>query len=329
MNEPITLGLKHSKFNLELSKTETMLCFKSYFETELLECVNDFCLYQVKGTPKQILNCLQRLALTKEAHIFSKTQKLKDLAKLFDLKQGPNTTFKVEIIKPENKQKRLELINKEANKILESKFSEKISLTKPDLTISVFKNQTGLLIWTNKDTTNTRKAHLKPAPHPSGIDPRLAKAMINLAGTKQEALDPFCGAGGILEEIKLMNLKYIGTDISWKMINLARINLKSKDNLYCKDAFTWNKNVECIVTDLPYGKNTKLDGELTNLINKFFEHFKDLTNKIVVCCPNKYDLETPAKKNNWNLIFHTDIYIHGSLTRRIHVFEKKQKQKTL
>ena len=325
MNSKITLAIKLSKFNLELSKAEALLCLKAYFETELISCVDDFCFFKVQRNPKLILKALSRLAFAKEAFIISENcdlANLEKLAHLFNLPIGLNSSFKIHLPFPP-KQSKLDLINKVASNVLDSSFSGKISLSNPDLVICYFEalDFLGLLIWSNKDVFRTRRAHLKPAPHPSGIDPRLARAMINLASAKNEVLDPFCGAGGILEEVRLLGLKYIGVDISWKMINLARINLKSKDNLFCQDALSWNTVVECIVTDLPYGKNSKLDGSLILLINGFFEHFKNLTKKIVVCTPHKFDVEGISKKYGWKLTHHFDIFIHGSLTRRIHVLE--------
>jgi tRNA (guanine10-N2)-dimethyltransferase len=64
--------------------------------------------------------------------------------------------------------------------------------------------------------------------------------MINLASAKNEVLDPFCGAGGILEEVKLLGFNYVGVDISWKMINLARINMSRVMLCFVMDAFSWD-----------------------------------------------------------------------------------------
>ena len=323
MKQELLLGLKFLKINLDLSKTEALFCLKAYFETELLFCEENVCLFKVRGTPSQILNCLERLAFAKEAYVFSDNfSKLTELAKIFKFKYGKDSTFKILLPLSQKGNSKIKAIDNLANKILKTNVSSKISLSSPDLTICEFINYIGLLIWSNKDSFSKRRTHLKPAPHPSGINPRLAKAMINLAGSKKEVYDPFCGGGGILEEVSLLGLKYIGTDISWKMINLARLNMKSKENLFCMDAFKWDKPVECIVTDLPYGKNTRLNEDLTVLIRSFFKHFKQYTKKAVVCCPNTYDLSAFSKNEGWILVFHTDIYVHGSLTRRIHVFER-------
>lgn len=321
-----TLGLKLSNFNLELSKAEALLCFKAYFETEELFCVGNICFFSVRSNPTDILSCLNRLAFTKEAFVVSDEKDwpsfLAGFAKDFELIHGKDSRFKVYLpLSPDND--KMSFINNIASVVLDKGLSGKISLSSPDLVVCGFDELEfrGLLVWTNKDIHRSRRTHLKPAPHPSGIDPRIAKAMINLGSCKNEVLDPFCGAGGILEEVKLLGLDYLGVDISWKMINLARVNLNSKEGLFCTDALTWDREVECVVTDLPYGKNSKLDGSLVNLIDGFFKHFSVLTKRIVVCAPNSYDLVSPANDTGWVLLHKFEVYVHGSLTRRIHVFE--------
>ncbi|MCC7574330.1 hypothetical protein KO361_01960 [Candidatus Woesearchaeota archaeon] len=321
--KPYLIGLLFSKYNLELGKTEALLCFKTYFEVEEILFVDNFCVFSVKGVPGDILNCVKRLAFTKEAFVVSKNVEwsvdLISFVNDFNLKHGVDSCFKVELFL---KQKNIDLINTVANVVLESGLSGKICLSKPDLVVCSFIHEFyGLSIWVNKDPYRLRRPHLKVKPHPSGIDPRLAKAMINLASAKKEVMDPFCGAGGILEEVKLLGLNYVGVDVSWKMINLARANLNSKDNLFCMNALSWDKKVECVVTDLPYGKNSKLDGSLDSLISGFFDVFNSLTSRIVVCAPNTYDLESVAFNHGWSLLFKFEVYVHGSLTRRIHVFE--------
>lgn len=331
MNSAYLIGLHLSKFNFELSKAEAKLCFKAYFEIEEFLCFDNFLILRVEGEPAQIITCLNRLAFTKEAFIISKeinwTNHLIELADDFNLINGQNARFRIYLPQKTDESIKERLIKESANIVLKSNLAGKISLSDADLVVCVFNEPKlyGLLIWSNKDVFQSRRAHLKPAPHPSGIDPRIARAMINLSSARCEVLDPFCGAGGILEEVKLIGLNYFGVDISWKMINLARSNLSSRDNLYLMSAFSWDRSVECIVTDLPYGKNSKLDGELELLIDEFFAHFKDLSKRIVVCVPNKFDVDLISKKHGWSLLQFFDVYIHGSLTRRIHVLENLKK----
>ncbi|MCR4284463.1 MAG: hypothetical protein NUV97_00270 [archaeon] len=60
------------------------------------------------------------------------------------------------------------------------------------------------------------------------ISPRLAKILINLAGSKPGSLllDPFCGIGGILQESLVKGIKCYGIDHNQEAIKDAEKNLK-------------------------------------------------------------------------------------------------------
>ncbi|MBW2993758.1 hypothetical protein KY317_04250, partial [Candidatus Woesearchaeota archaeon] len=72
-----------------------------------------------------------------------------------------------------------------------------------------------------------RKPHLKPGFHPVSLNPKLARAMVNLTGIRKGIiLDCFCGVGGILVEAGLIGLKPVGYDIDQRMTDASRINLE-------------------------------------------------------------------------------------------------------
>ena len=75
---------------------------------------------------------------------------------------------------------------------------------------------------------HSRRAPMRPFFSPISIDPRHARFMVNIAGTKEgeTILDPFCGTGGILLEAGLMGRKVLGNDWSLQMTTGARLNLK-------------------------------------------------------------------------------------------------------
>ena len=60
------------------------------------------------------------------------------------------------------------------------------------------------------------------------LPPKLARMMVNMAETKatQTILDPFCGTGVVLQEAALLGYDVVGTDLSEKMVDYARINLQ-------------------------------------------------------------------------------------------------------
>ena len=178
-------------------------------------------------------------------------------------------------------------------------------------------------IWVNVEDFSSRRVHLKKAPLPTGLDPRLARAMINLASAKSSVLDPFCGSGGILEEANLLDLEYFGVDISKRALEKAKINLGSDKNLFLADGFSWDKNVECVVSDLPYGKSSSLDCELVVFVERFFSHFSNLTEKIVICTPSNINIKDILEKHHLKALYSFNIYVHRSLTRQINVIRKK------
>ncbi|MDD4849027.1 MAG: methyltransferase domain-containing protein [Bacteroidales bacterium] len=68
------------------------------------------------------------------------------------------------------------------------------------------------------------------------LPPKLAQIMINLAHVSSPAtiLDPFCGTGVILQEALLMGYFVYGTDLSEKMVDYSRENLKWLSEKYRK-----------------------------------------------------------------------------------------------
>lgn len=61
------------------------------------------------------------------------------------------------------------------------------------------------------------------------LPPKLAQILINLCGVLPERariLDPFCGTGVVLQEALLMGYRAYGTDLSDRMVEYAKKNLK-------------------------------------------------------------------------------------------------------
>jgi tRNA (guanine10-N2)-dimethyltransferase len=171
----------------------------------------------------------------------------------------------------------------------------------------------------------SRKAHKRPELHPSSLNPRLAKALINLTGIKKGSIvDPMCGSGGIMIEAGLMELKPIGYDIDEVMINRARINL---DYFGLKEyTLKLNRKIKYVVSDLPYGKNTK-QKELKELYGEFFSRLRViLIERAVICLPvfrekRNINYISLMKKNGFKIKNNFSYYVHKSLSRVIFVLE--------
>lgn len=166
----------------------------------------------------------------------------------------------------------------------------------------------------------------RPAHHPTSMDPRLARALVNLTGAQKGTIfDPMCGSGGILIEAGLMCFRVIGFDNDPKVLEKARMNLNYY-RIKCfvlelKDATTIKKKCDYIVTDLPYGRATKKqDVEL--LYNSFLKTLKKVLKKrAVIVFPHFFDYRKAVKKSKLKLIKEFDWYVHHTLTRKVVVLE--------
>ena len=189
------------------------------------------------------------------------------------------------------------------------------------------------LLYTNNDDFKSRKNNKLPEGMPISLDPKLARAMINLTGISTgQITDPMCGTGGILIEALLSGIGAQGQDIDKIMINRSKFNLdhikkmnKITKNITLKqqDFFKSTKRFNYIVTDLPFGKNTRNIDE--NFYNNFFDHLSKILKKTaVIGLPDFKDRKSFYKIPNDLLIKHAfTIYIHSTLSKKIIVLEKE------
>jgi putative methyltransferase (TIGR01177 family) len=353
--EKIKIGLLLSKTNTSMSEAEAIESCKIYFKIISSEMINNLLVLELinqtskaqkqndtKTKTTNLLNMwLGRLALTKEAYLLIGQVEIKN--KLEEAQLNPdfsnntqiikeltnnkeNPTFKISIRNISPSDGKINYSLKDFAKELAKYEFHKTDMHFPDLEFVILnasKTFFGIKIHTNLNDFEKRKAHLRPILHPTAINPALARAMINLAGAKKEILDPFCGMGGILLEASLIGLNATGIDIAPLMIKRAKLNFqneacKDKISLHELDALNWKLKAECIVTDLPYGKSSKLNSSITDLIENFLVHYSTLTKKIVLCFPKGTIYAFPK---NWKVLYEFEIYIHKSLTRNILVLE--------
>jgi tRNA (guanine10-N2)-dimethyltransferase len=234
-----------------------------------------------------------------------------------------------------------------ASKIWKTLTKPKVNLKNPKTSIEFFiidnKIYSVKLVKELKQNFLARKPHKRPELHPTGLHPKLARALINLAGAEKEIMDPFCGVGGILIEAGLMDIKPIGYDLYKIMIDKAKTNLKhfkiKNYKLINEDALKIKKKYNYIVTDPPYGMNTsiwirkgnkneKLPINQTNKkqnlkqLEDFYLKFlkvlkKILKKKAVVIFPHYVNYKKLIRKVNLKIEKEFEQYIHGSLTRKI------------
>ncbi|MFO8110101.1 MAG: methyltransferase [Thermoplasmata archaeon] len=186
-----------------------------------------------------------------------------------------------------------------------------------------------LLYSSDKEGYKKRAVKNRPFFFPISLEPRYARALINLARVKEgDTLhDPFCGTGGVLLEALFLGLRTSGGDIDRKMVLGCRRNLK-EFGVNCKlevgdVAETIPNDLDNIVTDPPYGRASSTSGEdAANIYRRLFQTARERLIEggyLVVILPDKKYVEL-AK--GFNLIEGFSTKVHSSLERHYLVFQK-------
>ena len=219
----------------------------------------------------------------------------------------------------------------EIQKKVGARIKGKVNLENPEVIIRVFTNGkhyfvTRQIFRYSEKLFSCRRVNARPFPHPASLQPRWARLLINLTGTRKgRILDPFCGAGGVLLEAGVMSLHAVGIEKDEKIAEGARENLwffrvDDKCKVINADFLEWESGMrfDAIVTDLPYGKSSLLFGrELNELYEKSFRKMHEHSNKAVIMGPK--DLTKTLTRCGWEVRALYDLYVHRSLRRWIHV----------
>ncbi len=179
---------------------------------------------------------------------------------------------------------------------------------------------------------NERRPHKRPCFHPTSIDPKIARVLVNLARIKKgdTILDPFCGTGGILIEAALIGMITLGCDISEEMVEGCIKNMRNY-NLDCKiikcDAMNIDRiddELDAIITDPPYGRSSYITDKNKE---RFYSEFitsaaKKLNTGKHLILTMSDSIKLDLNKEEFKQIEEYTIYVHKSLTRRIHVLKR-------
>jgi predicted RNA methylase len=102
----------------------------------------------------------------------------------------------------------------------------------------------------------------KPQRTSASLPSRLARALVNLVPVNAVSmLDPCCGSGALVLEACAIGLQVFCGDINANMVNKTTENLAYFGYDCCviqQDARAWQQPVDAIVTDLPYGKYSRV-----------------------------------------------------------------------
>jgi tRNA (guanine10-N2)-dimethyltransferase len=178
-----------------------------------------------------------------------------------------------------------------------------------------------------------RRPRKKPFFHPSAMQAKLARCMVNLAKPKAGdiVLDPFCGTGTTLIEASLIGCRILGLDIQRRMArgtlrNLSHFNIRP-DGLVIADVRSLPlTNTDCVVTDPPYGiSSTTLKRTTKQLVEELLIASDKLLKKgrrICMASPKTLKIRQIGMALGYKHLESHFVYVHRSLTREIVVFEK-------
>lgn len=140
----------------------------------------------------------------------------------------------------------------------------------------VLDNSAGNVAWgwmigkgPGKHGWSAMRANKRPFFRPVSLEPRLARAAVNIAAGVNEGyvVDPMCGTGGILIESALTGRPTLGIDFDPVMVEGCQENIdwaKVEVEVKRGDAtrFELPDNVAAVVVDPPYGRNSPSDEKL-------------------------------------------------------------------
>ncbi len=176
----------------------------------------------------------------------------------------------------------------------------------------------------------------RPFVHPASMRPTLARAMVNLARTREGdiVLDPFLGVGGIALEVLSVGARFIGSDINENLVIDAKNNLIAYGFLEGFELLVGNalnlelkEKVDRIVTDPPYGRMSVAVGNTPeDLSRKFVAKAPDYLKKegwIAISVPKDHLVASDFTEAGFEVVERFDVREHRSLTRRVWVARLK------
>ena len=221
--------------------------------------------------------------------------------------------------------------------ILRDSRGTRVDLDAPDKTflaiLSPDKVMLGLVTNTReRGAISRRRPRKRPFFHPSTMQPKLARCMVNLARPRlgEVLLDPFCGIGGHLIEAGLMGCRVIGVDVNRRMLRAASRNLAyfgvNPEGLLLGDARSLSfSKIDSIATDPPYGRCASTAGSTPKeLLTSFLSDVRNvlkLGSFICLAAAKETGVEDIGRDLGFKVVENYDIYVHRSLTRRLVVLK--------
>ena len=194
------------------------------------------------------------------------------------------------------------------------------------------------LVWkSEKGRFTNRDPAKKPAFHPTTLKPKLARTLVNLSRPTKGStlLDPFCGTGSVLIESAVLGMKPIGIDMDAEMLSGSKRNLKfyklnaqlMQGNSTQLDNYLKKNSVDAIATDPPYGRSSRIGAKNIKTLYKYFFYSAHGILKpkryLAALYPDSIDARKLVNRKQWSIVFESDLYVHGGLTRKFLVLRKR------
>jgi len=178
-----------------------------------------------------------------------------------------------------------------------------------------------------------RRPQRRPFFHPSALLAKLARCMVDLAKPRagELVLDPFCGTGTLLVEAGLIGCRVLGVDAQRRMVkgslqNLTHYGVKPEAVIVADARHPPVKEVDCIVTDPPYGRSaTTLGLSTEQLVRDFLSAAEGSVRKghrICIASPKSIRIGRIGRELGFKHVESHLVYVHRGLTREIAVFER-------
>ncbi|MFB6169139.1 MAG: methyltransferase domain-containing protein [Haloferacaceae archaeon] len=212
-----------------------------------------------------------------------------------------------------------------------------VDLDCPDNVLrAAFAGGTCLVGWqvaTRDGGYGARRPTERPFFQPGGMDPLDARALVNVAGARPGAtvLDPMCGTGGTLIEAGLVGAEAVGVDAQAKMVRGARENCRAYVDdgvLLCRGDATAlplaDDSCDAVVFDAPYGRQSKVVGDLATLVAGALREARRVAPRAVVVADES--LEAAAREAGWTVGARHERRVHRSLVRHVHVLDAERER---
>jgi tRNA (guanine10-N2)-dimethyltransferase len=254
---------------------------------------------------------------------------------------GEGTTFEVRVRRIKEYSTKADTMKLESmlgKLILQKTPHAKVNLSKPERTFFGLLTNGKLVFGVKLAAIQAkpfveRRPRKKPFFHPSAMNSKLARCMVNLSHAREGSylLDPFCGTGTTIIEASLIGVCAIGVDVQRRMMkgavqNMLHFGLKAEAVVIADARKLPFRRVDCIVTDPPYGKSaTTLKSTTKAIVEGIFASARELLGvgqRICIASPKTLGIKAVGERLGYKHLESHFAYVHRTLTREVVVFEK-------